>query len=86
MYLRVTTRGVAFVSTVDAITTGGFTTFPVHTFHLNPKTPSKVMQLSNVAGPETDREMYSIAKEEHTECVSALERLRLDLTGLLLPR
>lgn len=44
------------------------------------------MQLSNVAGPETDREMYSIAKEEHTECVSALERLRLDLTGLLLPR
>ncbi|CAM9560476.1 unnamed protein product [Ascophyllum nodosum] len=46
----------------------------------------EVMEQSNASGAETDREMFSIAKEEHKECVSALENLRLELTSLLLPR
>ncbi|CAM9173101.1 unnamed protein product [Ectocarpus sp. 6 AP-2014] len=46
----------------------------------------EVMQATNAGGAEADREMHGIAKEEHADCTAALEKLRLDLTSLLLPR
>lgn len=47
---------------------------------------AQVMQMSNAGGGEADKEMHNIAKEELAECTAALEKLRLDLTSLLLPR
>ncbi|CAN0101462.1 unnamed protein product [Ectocarpus sp. 12 AP-2014] len=44
------------------------------------------MQVTNTGGAEADREMHGIAKEEHADCTATLEKLRLDLTSLLLPR
>lgn len=44
------------------------------------------MHTTGPGGAEADREMHSIAKEEHAECAAALDELRLDLTSLLLPR
>ncbi|CAB1108212.1 unnamed protein product [Ectocarpus sp. CCAP 1310/34] len=46
----------------------------------------EVMQATNAGEAEADREMHGIAKEEHADCTAALEKLRLDLTSLLLPR
>ena len=69
-----------------------FTYFPILSIFYDLTSPlfvsfmDKVMEQSNASGAETDREMFSIAKEEHKECVSALENLRLELTSLLLPR
>lgn len=42
--------------------------------------------MSNAGGGEADKEMHNIAKEELAECTEALDKLRLDLTSLLLPR
>lgn len=44
------------------------------------------MLMSNAGGGEADKEMHNIAKEELAECTEALDKLRLDLTSLLLPR
>lgn len=44
------------------------------------------METTNAAGADADREMYAIAQEEHQECIADLERLRTELTSLLLPR
>lgn len=46
----------------------------------------EVMRMSTMSEPNTDREMYSIAKEEHEDCTAALEELQMALTSLLLPR
>ena len=42
--------------------------------------------MSNAGGGEADKEMHKIAKEELVECTAALDKLRMDLTSLLLPR
>lgn len=44
------------------------------------------MRLSCSGGAEADGEMYTVAKEEHGECVRDLARLRLKLENLLVPR
>eukprot|EP00752_Nemacystus_decipiens_P007340 g6566.t1 len=46
----------------------------------------EMMLMSNAGGGEADKEMHNIAKEELAECTAALDKLRLDLTSLLLPR
>lgn len=46
----------------------------------------EIMRLSCSGGAEADGEMYTVAKEEHGECVRDLARLRLKLENLLVPR